>query len=51
MTSSDQTKQVIDKAEELRDDLVAIASSDLPFASDAERILEDLEKHREELED
>lgn len=50
MTDRNQTQQTISKAENLREDLAAIARSDLPFAADAERILEDLEEHQQEVE-
>ena len=35
----DPQKSAIETAEELRDDLEALAASDLPFAHDAEQIL------------
>lgn len=37
-------QSAIETADELRDDLEALAASDLPFAYDAERILEELEQ-------
>lgn len=50
MTDRNQTQQIMAKAENLREDLVAIAGSDLPFAADAERILEDMDEHQQEVE-
>jgi hypothetical protein len=44
--ASDSYQSAIDTAEDLRDDLEAIAASDLPFAYDAERILEELDRTR-----
>lgn len=46
--ASDTRQSAIETAEELRDDLEALAASDLPFAYDAERILEDLEQAQQE---
>jgi hypothetical protein len=45
---SDPRQSAIETAEELRDDLEALAASDLPFAYDAERILQELERAQEE---
>lgn len=47
MTDNHQ-HQTINKAEDLQDDLAAIASTDLPFADDAQRILQDLREQQEE---
>lgn len=46
--TADAYQSAIETAEELRDDLEALAASDLPFAHDAERILEDLEQAQKE---
>jgi len=46
--SSDSRQSAIETAEELRDDLEALAASDLPFAYDAERILTELEQAQNE---
>lgn len=54
MTSEtpDPRQSAIETAEQLRDDLEALAASDLPFAPDAERILYELERaQKEELAD
>jgi hypothetical protein len=44
----DPRQSAIETAEELRDDLEAVAASDLPFAYDAERILDELEQAQKE---
>lgn len=44
----DPRQSAIETAEELRDDLEALAASDLPFAHDAERILDELERAQKE---
>ncbi len=44
--TTDPYESAIDTAENLRDDLEALAASDLPFAYDAERILEELNRAR-----
>lgn len=46
---TDQKLSAIETAEELRSDLVAIAESDLPFAEDAEQILEELRERQAEI--
>lgn len=43
-TPPDPHERALETAEELRDDLEAIAESDLPFAHDAEQILNELEE-------
>jgi len=45
----DQTlhESAVDTAQELRDDLEAIAESDLAFAIDAKQILNALEEHQQ----
>lgn len=45
---TDKQQSAIETAAELRDDLEAIAASDLPFAYDAECILEELERAERE---
>lgn len=42
--TSDPRQPAIETAEKLRADLEALTPSDLPFAHDAEHILEDLEQ-------
>jgi hypothetical protein len=44
MSSDDATQSAIATAEDLRDDLEAVAESELPFAYDAEQILEALKR-------
>lgn len=44
--TTDPYQSAIETAEDLRDDLEALAASDLPFAYDAERILEELDQAR-----
>jgi len=46
--SVDPHQSAIETAEDLREDLEAIAASDLPFAHDAQRILEELEQAQKE---
>lgn len=46
--SSDPHQSAIETAEELRDDLEALAASDLPFAYDAKHILQELERAQKE---
>jgi hypothetical protein len=41
---SDPHQNALETAEQLREDLEAIAESDLPFAYDAEQILNELEE-------
>ena len=45
----DPEQEVLETANELRDDLEAIASSDLPFAYDAKQILKALDEKEQEL--
>ena len=47
MTTPDVRQSAIDTAQDLRDDLEAIAESDLPFRHDAERILDELDQAQE----
>ena len=47
MTAPDLRQSAIDTAQDLRDDLEAIAESDLPFGVDAERILDELNEAQE----
>jgi len=44
----DPGQSAIETAEELRDNLEALAASDLPFAYDAEHILNELERAQKE---
>ena len=44
----DPQESAIETAEELRDDLEALAASDLPFAYDAEQILTALDEAKRE---
>lgn len=44
MTSDDATQSAIATAEDLREDLEAVAESELPFAYDAEQMLEAIEQ-------
>lgn len=43
MSETDPRESAIDTAKKLRSDLEAIADSDLPFATDAEAILSEIE--------
>jgi hypothetical protein len=45
---SDPKQEAIETAEELREDLEAIAESELPFAYDAERILDALDSAKQD---
>lgn len=47
-TPSDPHQSSLETAEELREDLETIAQSDLPFAYDADRILEALERQKDD---
>jgi len=44
MTSDDTTQSAIATAEDLREDLEAVAESELPFAYDAEQMLQALKQ-------